>query len=137
MNARTRILFTFLVLLLALGTLRRLKSTPAARAAEEQALIATIKLQSGDMGSPDERSRIVALENQLSDAIKNAAAGDFDGDEYGEGACTIYMYGPSADRLLSLTLPVLKKFRAPAGSYVIKRYGKPGAKQERISLSGD
>jgi len=89
------------------------------------------------MGSADERARIVALENQLSDAIENAAAGDFDGDEYGEGACTIYMYGPSADRLLTVTLPVLKKFRAPAGSSVIKRYGKPGAKQERISLSGD
>jgi len=77
------------------------------------------------------------LENQLSDATKNSAAGDFDGDEYGDGVCTIYMYGPSADRLLTVTLPVLKKFRAPAGSYVIKRYGTPGAKQERISLSGD
>jgi len=46
-------------------------------------------------------------------------------------------YGPSADRLLTVTLPVLKKFRAPAGSYLTKRYGKPGARQERISLSGD
>jgi hypothetical protein len=107
---------------------------PAASAAEEQALIATIRLRSGDMGSPNERARIVALENQLSDAIKNSATGDFDGDEYGDGFCTIYMYGPSADRLLSVTLPVLKKFHAPAGSYLTKRYGKPGAKQERISL---
>jgi len=136
MSARALILFVFLVPLLSLGALWMM-TPPAATAAEEQALIATIKLHSGDMGSADERARIIALENQLSDAIKNAAAGDFDGDEYGEGACTIYMYGPSADRLLTVTLPVLKKFRAPAGSSVIKRYGKPGAKQERISLSGD
>jgi hypothetical protein len=135
MNARTHILLVLLVLVLVLGTLARMPAI--ASAGGEQALMATIKLRSGDMGSPDERARIVTLENQLSDAIKNSAVGEFDGDEYGNGVCTIYMYGPSADRLLTVTLPVLKKFRAPAGSYVIKRHGKPGAKQERISLSGD
>jgi hypothetical protein len=134
MSARALILFVFVVPLLLLGALRMSGTPPAASAAEEQALIATIRLRSGDMGSPNERARIVALENQLSDAIKNSATGDFDGDEYGDGFCTIYMYGPSADRLLSVTLPVLKKFHAPAGSYLTKRYGKPGAKQERISL---
>jgi len=30
--------------------------------------------------------------------------------------------------------PTLRKFRAPAGSYLIKRYGKPGAKQERVEI---
>jgi hypothetical protein len=123
--------------LLALGALRVLRTPGAANAAEEQALIATIKLRSGDMGGAEERGRIVALEDQLSDAIKRSATGEFDGDEYGGGVCAIYMYGPSAERLFVATLPVLKKFRAPAGSYVIKRYGKPGAKQDRIPLSGD
>jgi len=137
MNARTLILFVLLIPVLAVVAWRLLRTPTTASAAEEQALIATIKIRSGDMGSPEERARIVALENQLSDAIKNSAAGDFDGDEYGDGVCTIYMYGPSADRLLTVTLPILKKFRAPTGSYVTKRYGKPGAKQERISLSGD
>ena len=92
MNARTHILLVPLVLVLVLGTLARMPAT--ASAGEEQALIATIKLRSGDMGSPDERARIVTLENQLSDAIKNSAVGEFDGDEYGNGVCTIYMYGP-------------------------------------------
>jgi hypothetical protein len=133
MKVKTQILLPLLVLVLVLGVLMMMPAI--ASAGEEEALIATIKLRSGEMGSPDERSRIATLENQLSDAIKNSTLGEFDGDEYGTGVCAIYMYGPSADRILAVTLPFLKKFRAPAGSYVIKRQGKPGAKQERISLS--
>jgi hypothetical protein len=47
------------------------------------------------------------------------------------------MYGPSAERLFTSVLPVLKKFRAPKGSYVVKRYGEPGARQDRIALSDE
>jgi|ERR1051326_2498092 hypothetical protein len=112
-----------------------LMTPPRVRAAEEQAVIATIKLRSGNMGSSEERERISALEDQLSDAIKNSSVGEFDGDEYGNGTCTIYMYGPSAERLFGVALPILKEFRAPLGSYVLKRYGKPGAKQDRVELT--
>ena len=114
-----------------------LKSPRIVDAADEQALIVSIRLRSGDMGSSDERQRIRTLEDQLSAAIKDSGLGEFDGDEFGNGVCTIYMYGPSADRLLTAVQPILKKFRAPAGSYLIKRYGKPGAKQERIPLDAD
>jgi hypothetical protein len=134
MNAKALLLSRFVVCLLVLGALRTPRQ--AAIAAEEQALIATIKLRSGDMGSTEERGRVAALEEKLSEAIKRSGAGDFDGDEYGAGVCTIYMYGPNADRLLAVTLPILKKFRAPAGSYVTRRYGKPGAKEDRIPLNG-
>ena len=106
-------------------------------AAEEQAVVVTIKLNSGDMGSSDERQRITTLEDQLSDAIERSSTGDFDGDEYGGGVCTVYMYGPSAERLFAAVLPVLKKFHAPKGSFVVKRYGKPGARQDRIALSDE
>ncbi|PYV69212.1 MAG: hypothetical protein DMG96_34585 [Acidobacteria bacterium] len=47
-----------------------------AQAADEEALIAAIKLRSGDMGTEQERDRISALEQQLSKAIKNSSAGD-------------------------------------------------------------
>ena len=97
----------------------------------------TIKLNSGDMGSADERQRITALEGQLADAITRSSTGEFDGDEYGGGMCTVCMYGPSAERLFVAVLPVLKKFRAPKGSYVVKRYGKPGARQDRITSSDE
>jgi hypothetical protein len=103
---------------------------------EKEALIVTIRLCSGEMGDKDERGRIAALQHQLSDAIENSSAGELDGDEYGGGTCTIYMYGSSAERLLSVTWPILKEFRAPSGSYVIKRCGSAGREERRISLDG-
>jgi hypothetical protein len=63
-------------------------------AREKQALIATIKLRSGNMGSAEERRRIVSLEGELSDAMKGSTEGDVDGDEYGNGVCTIYCTAP-------------------------------------------
>lgn len=136
MNVKALLFSMFLICLLVLGALRVLRAPRrAVIAAEEQALIATIKLRSGDTGNTEERGRIATLEEQLSEAIKRSGVGDFDGDEYDAGVCTIYMYGPSADRLLAVTLPILKKFHAPVGSYVTKRYGKPGAKEDRIPLN--
>jgi len=57
------------------------------------------------MGNAEEHKRIAALEEQLAAAIKEAGAGEFDGDEFGNGFCTIYMYSPSADRLSQLCNP--------------------------------
>ena len=135
MTNRSLISLVVLASISALGALIVLISPQPVVAAEEQAVIATIRLRSGSMGSTEERNRIFALEDQLSEAIKKSSAGEFDGDEWGDGVCTIYMYGRSAERLFEVTLPILKKFGAPRGSYVVKRYGKPGAKQDRTELS--
>ena len=89
------------------------------------------------MGEKEERDRIVALQRQLSDAIENSSAGELDGDEWGGGTCTIYMYGRSAERLLSLTWPILKEFRASAGSYLITRCGDSDEEERRIPLDGE
>ena len=102
----------------------------------EHAVIATIILSSGGMGDKAERTRLIALQHQLSDAIESSSAGELDGDEYGGGTCTIYMYGPSAERLLSVTWPILKAFRAPSGSYVITRCGNSDEEEQRIPLDG-
>lgn len=132
MNSRSIVL---LVCLFSLGFLPVLMTPRAVQAAVgEEALIAKIKLNAGNLGSAEEIQRISDLEDQLEKALKAANAGEFDGDEYGEGFCTIYLFGPSAERLAKVALPILKNFRAPARSFVIKRYGKPGAKQERIEL---
>ena len=55
----------------------------------------------------------------------------------GGGTCTIYMYGRSAERLLSLTWPILKEFRASAGSYLITRCGDSDEEERRIPLDGE
>lgn len=102
---------------------------------EEEAVIVTIQLDSGGTGDREERRRILDLEHQLSDSIDNSSTGELDGDEFGGGTCTIYMYGPSAERLFSVTWPILKSFHAPSGSYIIKRSGNSDAQGERIPLS--
>jgi hypothetical protein len=95
MNAKTIVCSMLLVFLVVFGAFRIFRTPRTVNAAEEQAVIATIKLNSGDMGSAEERQRITALEDQLSDAITRSSTGEFDGDEYGGGGCTVYMYGPS------------------------------------------
>jgi hypothetical protein len=113
------------------------KSPRVVNAAEEQALIITIPLHSEKTGNADELKRLYALEDQLIVAIKESGAGEYDGNEIGEGVFTIYIYGPSAERLFAVVRPILKKFRPPTGSYLIKRYGKPGSKQDRVAIDGD
>jgi hypothetical protein len=136
MTLKPILFMVLLVVLLAVVAIRLYTAPHAAVAAEEQAVILKLKLASGPMGNEEERKRITELEDQLANAIKQSSSGDFDGDEYGEGYCTIYMYGPNAERLFASVQPKLKGFRAASGSYVIKRYGKPGSKQDRITLGG-
>jgi hypothetical protein len=127
-------LYALLALIVLLGILRVLRSRGTVKGAEEQAVILKLKLASGQMGSDEESQRIHDLEDRLADSIKWSAVGDFDGDEYGDGYCTIYIYGPSAEALFRAIEPALKNYPAHAGSYVLKRYGKPGSKQDRIPL---
>ncbi len=122
------------VALLVLAIMRFSKSNHSVAAAEEQAVIVKLKLGSELSGSEEETSRIAKMEDHLAELIKRSSSGDLDGDEYGDGFCTIYMYGPSAERLFVSIKAALIEFHASPGSYVIKRYGKPGAKQDRLPL---
>jgi hypothetical protein len=125
------------ILLLALLIFRWVKSPGIVNASEEQALIITIPLRSGKTGNPDELKRLHVLEDQLNLAIKDSKVGEYDGDEVGEGVFTIYIYGPSAERLFAVVRPILKRFRPPTGSFLIKRYGKLGSKQDRVAVDSD
>jgi hypothetical protein len=93
MNAKAIVLSLLLLLILFL-TARKLRTPRTVKAAEEQALIVTVRLRSGDMGNAEERQRIVALEERLSATIRQSKAGEFDGDEFGNGVCTIYHVWP-------------------------------------------
>ena len=137
MSAKVIICCLLLILLLMFFNFRVVKSPRVVSAAEEQALIITIPLHSGKTGNADELKRLYALEDQLIVAIKESGAGEYDGNEIGEGVFTFYIYGPSAERLFSVVRPILKKFRPPAGSYLIKRYGKPGSKQDKLAIDAD
>ncbi|MBZ9671803.1 hypothetical protein FJW08_22760 [Mesorhizobium sp. B3-2-1] len=102
----------------------------------EQAVIVYLLLSDGQFGTPQERETIIALEQRLEQAVGNASAGEFDGDEFGGGKCVLYMYGPDAERLFAVIEPVLKSSPAATGGYAIKRFGKaanPNAKEARVS----
>jgi hypothetical protein len=102
----------------------------------EQAVIVHLKLRDGGFGSPEEREALQALEDQMQQAIEEAAAGEFDGDEFGDGKCVLFMYGPDADRLFGVIEPLLKIAPAAAGGCAIKRYGvarDPNPPQVRVT----
>ena len=101
--------------------------------ADSHAVIVSVALPGADQsdeGSPD----MFQLADRFDAAVRAAGVGEFDGDEFGEGEAVFYMYGPDADRLFAAVMPVLREVNAPQGSYVRKRYGPPGAREERISL---
>jgi hypothetical protein len=74
-------------------------------------------------------------EDTLAKAIEESGVGWFDGIGRGIGFLDFYMYGPSADALFAVVEPLLRSFSPRPGSYVVKRYGDPGAFEVRIDIS--
>ena len=103
----------------------------------EHAVLLKIVYDAGGEGLPDNATTesLHALQDRLFKAILNASAGELDGDEFGDGTCTIYCYGPNADRLWEAVAPVLETEHFPQGSVAIKRYGPPGAREENVDLA--
>jgi hypothetical protein len=109
------------------------QNAQASSSGVEQALIITIPFN-GKSGSNEAVQHLYKLEEELSKAIQHSHAGEYDGNEISDATFTMYAYGPSADKLFGIALPILGKYELPAGSRAVKRYGKPGAKEERIPL---
>ncbi|KUM26263.1 hypothetical protein AU467_23185 [Mesorhizobium loti] len=102
----------------------------------EQAVIVYLLLSGGQFGALQERQSVQVLEDRLNQVVSDAGAGEFDGDEFGEGKCTLYLYGPDAEKLFHVIEPVLKSSPVAAGGYAIKRFGAavdPAAKEIRVS----
>jgi hypothetical protein len=92
---------------------------------EDQALLINLRLEQEGFGSSEERPGLLLLAEQLVSAI--TGIGEFDGEEWGEGLCTFYVYGPSADQLFDAVVPVLRAYPIQQGSRIIRRYGPKGA----------
>ncbi|MGA7293780.1 MAG: hypothetical protein WBW53_19985 [Terriglobales bacterium] len=107
----------------------------ASKRADQQALIVTIPFN-GRSGSNETVKRLYKMEDELIKAIEHARAGEYDGDEIGDATFTMYAYGPSADKLFEIARPIFAKYQLPPGSRALKRYGNPGAKEERIDIAG-
>jgi len=101
---------------------------------EPQSVIVHIKLSGGEHGSEEERDSVHRMTDRLAEVIAIAKAGEFDGDEFGGGECTLYMYGPDANRIFSLIFPLLKDWEPLKGGYALKRYGPPGSPTEKVTF---
>ncbi len=103
----------------------------------EHAVLVYLKLSNEHLGTSDEVDDVHELSDRLEEAIEAAEAGEFDGDEFGEGQCTLFMYGPDADALFAAIEPTLRGSPLSRGGYAIKRYGDPDdpdAKEVRVDL---
>ena len=103
----------------------------------QQAVLVYLPLSDDEFGDEEEREDLFELEDRLIAAIEEAAAGIFDGNEFGGGECVLFMYGPDADRLFAAVEPVLRAYEPARGGWAIKRYGPPDdpdAREERVEL---
>jgi len=98
----------------------------------EQALIITIPLGVKEFEF-DERC-CKELESTLTRAVEASGSGEYDGNEFGEGVCKLFLYGRSADALFRLVSPILSSISLPPGSYATKRYGAPGSQNEKVEI---
>lgn len=101
----------------------------------QQAVIVHLRLRDDGFGTAEERDALFALQEEMAEAIADAA-GEFDGDLWGEGECILYMYGPDADHLFAVIEPLLKACPLASGGYAIKQYGEasdPDAQEVRIA----
>ena len=99
-----------------------------------QAVQIYLKLSDTESGTPAERERLFALDEQLATRFQSKQPFEYDGHEIGEGYFTLYFYGPSADAILSTIRPSLSEFGIPPGSHAIRRYGDVGSREERLPL---
>ena len=77
------------------------------------------------------------LEDALTEAIESANAGEFDGNDVGQGECTLYMYGPDADALFTAIKPVIAAYpEMLSGGQAQLRYGPPedGVREVQIPI---
>jgi hypothetical protein len=96
-----------------------------------------LKLSDTRYGPIAERKKIIEFEEALGHAIDAAHAGEFDGDDFGQGQCILYTYGADADVLFDAIQPVLRAYpKLISGGYAIKRYGLPGdgIREAKINL---
>lgn len=82
--------------------------------------------EAGFSTDPGFGSRCGELEDRLHEHLSGNPVGECDGNEFGDGRCRVYLYGPNADRLWDEVEPIVRETVWPQGSHAVKRYGEPG-----------
>ncbi len=100
----------------------------------QQAVLVRIRLSDNRCGDTRDEWSMAVLDEKLRAAVQASGAGEVDGHEWGGGYFTSYLYGPDADRLFEAVSLAVLQYPAPAGSYVVKRYGGVGAVMQVVQL---
>ena len=88
-------------------------------------------------GLPDdvyEQHDVATLEERLVEAIEGQRLGEYDGNEFGPGEVTLFLYGPDAERLFSGIEAVLRGYPLCRNARVVIRQSGPGAPQREVRL---
>lgn len=119
---------------------RTAPSRPAAAPASESdhTLVITIRLEGGAWNCQDGLERLLAIEDQLRDALAAAHAGHVEGHTIGPDVFDIFCIGPDAERLWQVAAPVLEPHPFPRGSAATRRFGPLGSgREEHTDLHWD
>jgi hypothetical protein len=89
----------------------------------EQDLLVILRVSKGSMGTASERAAIADLSDALEQAVVDAGVGEFDGDEYAGGECTLFFAGADAGKLANVLIPLLKRSPLARGGRVVRQRG--------------
>lgn len=108
------------------------RRVPTQDPAPEHAVLVYFQYGSTDL------SRLFALEERLEQAISEARAGEFDGNEIATDGSdgTLFMYGPDADKLFDVVRAILTSTDFMQGARVVLRFGPPqdGVREREVFL---
>src|SRR5262245_1693257 len=106
---------------------------------EEQDLLVVLALSTKAMGTWSDRAEIAAFADQLEAAVTEAGVGEYDGDEFGGGECTLFFCGPDVDRLLAVLQPLLRRSPLCRGAHLVRMVpdGKGAMERQRLPIRGD
>jgi hypothetical protein len=75
---------------------------------QDQAVIINIDFEGlSEYVTKEQQDAVYALQDKITEALPENSR--VDGDEFGDGSCTIYVYGPSADDMFHSMEVLLRK----------------------------
>lgn len=86
----------------------------------ERDLLVVLRLSNRQMGTNEERADLALLADGLEGAVLDAGVGEYDGDEYGGGECTLFFCGPDEDALLGVLRPHLQRSGYGRGAFFVR-----------------
>ena len=95
----------------------------------EQCVKISIPLKGGETVSEKDVLGMKELGALMASSIEKNAVGEYDGDEFGGGVCTHYLYGPDADAIYRVISNAISNAPLAKGASIIVRYGPPGSKE--------